>query len=67
MLNLVMWDQHASTGGLFCLMLCIGGGLIYQQAPMKSESSSKGIISESGEEEINLLENGGSSLSKAQQ
>lgn len=37
LLNLVIWDQHAKPGGIVCLFVCIAGGMIYQQAPMRSE------------------------------
>lgn len=33
--NLLMWDQHATPLGLACLCLCLLGGVLYQQAPMK--------------------------------
>lgn len=34
--NSLIWDQHAKPGGIFCLFICIVGGLIYKQAPMRS-------------------------------
>lgn len=37
LLNTLIWDQHAKPGGLAYLFVCIAGGMIYQQAPMKSE------------------------------
>ncbi|KAG7356231.1 triose-phosphate transporter family protein [Nitzschia inconspicua] len=37
LLNLLIWDQHAKPGGIFCLFVCIAGGMIYQQAPMRSD------------------------------
>ena len=37
MLNYVMWDQHAPIGGILCLGLCLVGGSVYRQAPMRSE------------------------------
>mmetsp|Transcript_33507 Transcript_33507/g.56078 ORF Transcript_33507/g.56078 Transcript_33507/m.56078 type:complete len:184 (+) Transcript_33507:156-707(+) len=37
LLNVMIWDQHAQPGGIFCLFVCIAGGMIYQQAPMKGE------------------------------
>ena len=37
LLNVMIWDQHAPPGGIFCLFICIAGGMIYQQAPMRSE------------------------------
>jgi drug/metabolite transporter (DMT)-like permease len=35
-LNVSIWDQHAPPGGIACLALCLLGGTIYQQAPMRS-------------------------------
>eukprot|EP00536_Pseudo-nitzschia_multiseries_P001737 jgi/Psemu1/181860/e_gw1.22.69.1 len=37
LLNTLIWDQHAKPGGILCLFVCIGGGMIYQQAPMRGE------------------------------
>merc|ERR1712021_28025 len=39
LLNVVIWDQHATPGGIFSLFVCISGGLIYQQAPMRGASN----------------------------
>jgi len=33
--NYFMWDKHASGWGLFCLAVCIGCALAYEQAPMR--------------------------------
>jgi len=41
LVNTLMWDQHAKPGGIFCLFLCIAGGMIYKQAPMRSERQVK--------------------------
>jgi drug/metabolite transporter (DMT)-like permease len=41
LLNLAVWDQHAPMGGIACLGLCLLGGMIYRQAPMRAMSSSK--------------------------
>lgn len=37
LLNLLIWDQHAQPGGILCLFVCIAGGMIYEQAPMRNE------------------------------
>lgn len=37
LLNTLIWDQHAKPEGIFCLFICIAGGVIYKQAPMRSE------------------------------
>lgn len=39
LMNVLIWDQHATPGGIFSLFVCISGGLIYQQAPMRGASS----------------------------
>jgi len=38
LLNLVMWDQHATNGGILALLVCIAGGSIYEQAPMRNDA-----------------------------
>lgn len=40
-LNVCIWDQHAPAGGIACLGLCLLGGTIYKQAPMRSMSSTE--------------------------
>ncbi len=68
LLNVIIWDQHATPGGIFSLFICIGGGMIYQQSPMKVEKQTDAPpaaddeafeeeISEDGEE-VNLIEKG---------
>ena len=37
LLNVLVWDQHATPGGILSLFVCIAGGIIYQQAPMRGE------------------------------
>ncbi|KAG5177489.1 hypothetical protein JKP88DRAFT_332652 [Tribonema minus] len=36
LLNVVIWDKHASPVGLAFLLLCLGGGALYKQAPMRA-------------------------------
>jgi GDP-mannose transporter len=38
LLNLVIWDKHAPPGGIASLLLCLVGGAIYQQAPMRKDA-----------------------------
>jgi hypothetical protein len=33
--NLSIWDQHAPPGGIASLFICLVGGSLYQQAPMR--------------------------------
>ena len=35
LVNLIIWDNHASTEGILSLALCLVGGVFYRQAPMK--------------------------------
>ena len=39
LLNFFIWDQHAPIGGIACLTLCLVGGVVYQQAPLRSAAS----------------------------
>jgi hypothetical protein len=44
LINLSMWDQHAPPGGIAALVLCLAGGSLYRQAPMREVSlSNKGF------------------------
>ena len=35
LVNLLIWDQHAPPEGIVSLSLCLFGGFLYKQAPMK--------------------------------
>jgi hypothetical protein len=37
LLNTMIWNQHAKPGGIASLSICIMGGIVYQQSPMKGE------------------------------
>ena len=37
LVNVFFWDKHATPTGIFYLFVCISGGMIYQQAPMRGE------------------------------
>lgn len=37
LLNLVVWEYHAPPGGILCLLLCLIGGSLYRQAPMRKQ------------------------------
>lgn len=36
LLNYVVWDNHATGKGIACLFLCLVGGSVYKQAPMRT-------------------------------
>ena len=42
MLNFMIWDQHAEPRGIACLFLCLVGGSVYKQAPMRKETELAG-------------------------
>eukprot|EP00538_Stauroneis_constricta_P011605 CAMPEP_0119553350 /NCGR_PEP_ID=MMETSP1352-20130426/6124_1 /TAXON_ID=265584 /ORGANISM="Stauroneis constricta, Strain CCMP1120" /LENGTH=350 /DNA_ID=CAMNT_0007599743 /DNA_START=66 /DNA_END=1118 /DNA_ORIENTATION=- len=61
LLNIMVWDKHAAPGGIACLFLCLVGGIIYQQPPMRNanktaEPSTQEDDPESGEEKKDLIE-----------
>jgi GDP-mannose transporter len=39
-INVSMWDKHASAGGLASLGVCLVGGMLYKQAPLRKEGPS---------------------------
>jgi drug/metabolite transporter (DMT)-like permease len=38
LLNVLIWDQHATPGGILSLFVCIAGGMVYEQSPMRGET-----------------------------
>jgi len=50
LLNTLIWDQHAKPEGIFCLFVCIAGGMIYKQAPMRSELNTAPTVSADDDE-----------------
>ncbi|KAL9180291.1 hypothetical protein ACHAXT_008261 [Thalassiosira profunda] len=50
LVNLLIWDQHAAPEGIVSLSLCLLGGVLYKQAPMKKFSKE-----ETDEEGISLI------------
>lgn len=50
LLNTLIWDQHAKPGGIFSLFICLAGGMIYKQAPMRGAKESEIILNASDDE-----------------
>jgi drug/metabolite transporter (DMT)-like permease len=50
LVNLLIWDNHASMEGIASLSLCLVGGVFYQQAPMKKEHVESPAVSNKDEE-----------------
>ena len=42
LLNIMFWSRHASPLGTAFLLLCLGGGAAYQQAPMRTAVATAG-------------------------
>ncbi|CAB9521538.1 mannose transporter GONST3 [Seminavis robusta] len=38
LMNYMVWDNHAKPAGIACLFLCLVGGSVYQQAPMRAST-----------------------------
>jgi hypothetical protein len=56
LLNVLIWDQHATPGGIFALAVCISGGMIYQQAPMRKATPPNPASEEVDAETMGLIE-----------
>lgn len=62
LINISVWDHHASPLGIGCLFVCLGAAAIYQQAPMRADinkdQSTKALVgsttSEEDEEEMQV-------------
>jgi len=54
LINISIWDNHASPLGVTCLFACLAAAAIYQQAPMREsskDSASKALVGSSTSEE----------------
>jgi hypothetical protein len=40
----MIWNKHATSGGIASLFLCIAGGIIYKQAPMKGALNTSIVV-----------------------
>ena len=57
LVNLLIWDNHASNLGIASLSMCIAGGFLYQQPPLRSDAQLvKGQVSPKTEME-ELIQN----------
>ena len=34
-INVIIWDKHASLFGVLCLLFCLAAAFLYEQAPMR--------------------------------
>lgn len=37
LINMSLWDKHASSVGIACLLFCLGAAYFYKQAPMRAD------------------------------
>ena len=37
-INVSIWDKHASAMGILSLFICLAGGVLYKQAPLRSKT-----------------------------
>jgi hypothetical protein len=54
--NLLIWDKHASLSGTIGPLICMSGGVLYQQFTTKPKAPSVEPKEENDEEEHKLLE-----------
>lgn len=48
LLNVGIWDKHATPFGILALMVCLGGGSLYQQSGLRSASNATIVKEPSG-------------------
>ena len=57
LVNLIIWDQHAPPEGIISLSLCLFGGFLYKQAPMRKQHAEDKPEIELGGETESLINN----------
>ena len=57
LLNFFIWDQHAQPAGIACLLLCLLGGSMYQQAPMRKDMDklAGAAVAADGNDDVEML------------
>ncbi|KAL5072959.1 hypothetical protein RYX36_011943 [Vicia faba] len=61
MINLVIWDKHSTWVGTVGLLICMLGGVLYQQSTSKPRDVKPVTAQENEEEQLKLLEMQGKS------
>lgn len=56
MINLVIWDKHSTWVGTVGLLVCMLGGVMYQQSTSKPKDAKQVPAEENDEEQLKLLE-----------
>eukprot|EP00271_Cylindrocystis_brebissonii_P009646 TRINITY_DN24672_c0_g1_i1.p1 TRINITY_DN24672_c0_g1~~TRINITY_DN24672_c0_g1_i1.p1 ORF type:complete len:357 (-),score=6.56 TRINITY_DN24672_c0_g1_i1:630-1700(-) len=57
--NVTIWDKHATPFGIGCLLVTIVGGVLYQQSVTKPKAPAKPVIAPADTEELEPLKGGG--------
>ena len=52
LVNSLVWDQHASPEGIVSLCLCLLGGAVYRQAPMRRTTLPTSVFPDAGDIEV---------------
>jgi solute carrier family 35 protein len=55
-INLIIWDKHASFVGTIGLLICMSGSVLYQQSTTKPKAPKAEPKEENDEEQQKLLE-----------
>lgn len=55
-INLVIWDKHSTFVGTVGLLICMAGGILYQQSTSNKSKPGKEVIAQESEEHQKLLE-----------
>lgn len=66
-INLIIWDKHATVVGTVGLLICMVGGIMYQQSTSNKPKAIEEVKAEGSEEKQRLLEiemNKGSNIDK---
>ena len=59
--NVLIWDKHASALGIGSLAICIAGGSLYQQAPLREPAVAPEAVALKADESSPYDSNGDSS------
>jgi len=46
--NVMIWDKHASPAGIASLFVCLGGGFLYRQAPLRDPQAPRLLVARLG-------------------
>ena len=56
LINVMIWDKHASPKGLACLFMCLAAAFLYQQAPLRPDAAAAAAATQPPEQVRNACE-----------